>query len=77
MHDEVPTHTIMQHLRVVWIELGDGTGEANTGQKSERVRVGDFLKKQLQFNTENILLSESMADLEDLHNKSSQTQSLT
>lgn len=44
MHDKVPTHSIMQHLRVVWIEFGDGTGEANTGQKPERVQVGDFLK---------------------------------
>lgn len=44
MHDKVPTHTIMQHLRVVWTELGDGTGEANTGQKAGRVQVGDFFK---------------------------------
>lgn len=44
MHDKVPTHTIMQHLEVVWAELGDGTGEANTGQRPGRVQVGDLLK---------------------------------
>lgn len=39
MHDEVPTHTIMQHLGVLCTELGDGTGEADTGQKGPSCRL--------------------------------------